>query len=235
MRIRTVSSENGDRVGFQGKRYETQVVGEKGYRDNFDDYLAFLEPRLREAYRLLTPNGSLYFHIDFREVHYCKILLDEIVGRASFINEIIWAYDYGARTRSLAAQAHNILCYAKDPQIIFQLRRDRAHSLHGARPGWARRKPRAASCPRYLVATNVATNSREKNGYPTQNPLAILRASCRPLPTWAIPCWIFFCRLRHHRRGLPGIRPALLWWNNNPSHGSMGGALKTIRNRVGWV
>ena len=77
-RISTVSSENGDRVGFQGKRYETQVLGEKGYRDNFDDYLAFLEPRLREAYRILTANGSLYFHIDFREVHYCKILLDEI-------------------------------------------------------------------------------------------------------------------------------------------------------------
>ena len=98
-RIRTVHSEDGDRVGFKGQRYVTQVLGESAYQDQFDDYLAFLESRLTEAYRVLTPNGSLYFHIDYREVHYCKILLDKIFGRESFINEIIWAYDYGARTR----------------------------------------------------------------------------------------------------------------------------------------
>ena len=115
--IKTEQSQNGDRVGFAGRRYDTVKVGSRAYTDVFDDYLAFLEPRLAEAYRLLKSNGSLFFHIDYREVHYCKILLDQIFGRPSFINEIIWAYDYGARTRKKWPAKHdNILWYAKDPQ-----------------------------------------------------------------------------------------------------------------------
>ena len=98
-RIRTVRSRSGDRVGFQGRRYETVVVGRQSFPDLFDDYLAFLEPRLEQAYRVLAPHGSLYFHLDYREIHYCKILLDGIFGRGCFLNEIIWAYDYGARTK----------------------------------------------------------------------------------------------------------------------------------------
>ncbi len=176
-RIRTVPSVNGDRVGFQGKRYETQVVGEKGYRDNFDDYLAFLEPRLREAYRLLTPNGSLYFHIDFREVHYCKILLDEIFGRASFINEIIWAYDYGARTRKRWPPKHdNILWYAKDPgNYVFNY--EEIERIPYMAPGLVgKEKAARGKLPTDTWwHTIVATNSKEKTGYPTQKPLAILR------------------------------------------------------------
>jgi len=176
-RIHTVSSENGDRVGFQGKRYETQVLGEKGYRDNFDDYLAFLEPRLREAYRLLTPNGSLYFHIDFREVHYCKILLDEIFGRASFINEIIWAYDYGARTRKRWPPKHdNILWYAKDPEnYIFNY--EEIERIPYMAPGLVgKEKAARGKLPTDTWwHTIVATNGKEKTGYPTQKPLGILR------------------------------------------------------------
>ena len=115
--LRTIKSNTGNRTGFKGKRYTTEVLGEQGYQDKFDDYLAFLEPRLRESYRLLTPNGSLYFHIDYREVHYCKILLDGIFGRKAFLNEIIWAYDYGGRTRKRWPAKHdNILWYAKDPK-----------------------------------------------------------------------------------------------------------------------
>lgn len=93
--MRVESAEGaGDRTGFGGKRYDTIKLGSNGYVDVFDDFLAFLEPRLLEAFRVLAPHGSLYFHIDYREVHYCKILLDQIFGRASFLNEIIWAYDY---------------------------------------------------------------------------------------------------------------------------------------------
>ena len=104
--IRTVRSEGGDRTGFGGQRYETIKIGKKSYTDLFDDYLAFLEPRLNEARPVLAPHGSLYFHIDYREVHYCKLLLDTIFGRECFLNEIIWAYDYGGRPKeSLAAQA----------------------------------------------------------------------------------------------------------------------------------
>ena len=90
-RIRVERDADGDRTGFQGTRYRTEVVGRSGYDDRHDDYIGFLEPRIREARRVLEPTGSFFLHIDYREAHYCKILLDEIFGRASFMNEIIWA------------------------------------------------------------------------------------------------------------------------------------------------
>lgn len=102
-RIRTLRAEDGDRIGFQGNRYRTVEIGTRSFSDIFDDYLAFLEPRLREAYRVLAPHGSLYLHVDYREVHYCKVLLDAIFGRECFLNEIIWAYDYGGKTAAEVA------------------------------------------------------------------------------------------------------------------------------------
>lgn len=114
--LQTVRSEDGDRVGFKGQRYQSTVVGQKAFADTFDDFLAFIEPRLREIHRVLADNGTLYFHIDYREVHYCKILLDQIFGRACFLNEIIWAYDYGGRPKNRWPPKHdNILVYVKDP------------------------------------------------------------------------------------------------------------------------
>jgi site-specific DNA-methyltransferase (adenine-specific) len=172
-----VSSENGDRVGFQGKRYETQIVGQSGYRDQFDDYLAFLEPRLRETYRLLSPQGSLYFHIDFREVHYCKILLDEIFGRESFINEIIWAYDYGARTRKRWPPKHdNILWYARDPKH-YTFNYEDIERIPYMAPGLVgEEKAKRGKLPTDTWwHTIVGTNSREKTGYPTQKPVGVIR------------------------------------------------------------
>lgn len=119
--VKTIRDEDGDRKGFQGNTYRTIELGTKEYEDTFDSLVEFLKPRLIEAYRILTPRGSLYFHIDYREVHYCKILLDKIFGRESFINEIIWAYDYGGRPKTKWPAKHdNILFYAKDPkQYIF--------------------------------------------------------------------------------------------------------------------
>jgi DNA modification methylase len=108
----------GDRTGFAGRRYRSRLLRESSYRDSFDDYLAFLEPRLEQAHRLLAASGTLYFHIDYREAHHCKLLLDEIFGRDRFINEIIWAYDYGARSRRRWPAKHDtILVYVKDPEL----------------------------------------------------------------------------------------------------------------------
>ena len=105
----------GDRTGFGGRRYETERLGSRSFDDAYDDYLGFLEPFLVEAQRLLTPSGSLYLHLDYREVHYAKVLADRIFGRVNFVNEIIWAYDYGARPkRRWPAKHDNILFYAKD-------------------------------------------------------------------------------------------------------------------------
>ncbi len=175
--IKTERSDSGDRTGFAGHRYETLKIGSKAYPDLFDDYLAFLEPRLEEAYRLLKPDGSLYFHIDYREVHYCKLLLDAIFGRGSFLNEIIWAYDYGARTRKKWPPKHdNILWYAKDPRS-YTFNVDAIERIPYMAPGLV--GPEKAARGKLPTDTwwhtIVPTNGKEKTGYPTQKPLGILR------------------------------------------------------------
>jgi site-specific DNA-methyltransferase (adenine-specific) len=184
--IKTERSAAGDRVGFQGMRYETVRIGAKAYRDIFDDYLAFLEPRLLEAYRLLQPHGSLYFHIDYREVHYCKLLLDGIFGRDCFINEIIWAYDFGGRPKNRWPPKHdNILWYVRDPaNYIFN--HDEIERIPYMSPGLV--GPEKAARGKLPTDTwwhtIVGTNSKEKTGYPTQKPRGvidrILTASSRP-------------------------------------------------------
>jgi len=164
-------------VGFKGRRYETVRIGEKSFADFFDDYLAFLEPRLRHAHRLLKPTGSLYFHIDYREVHYCKILLDAVFGRDCFLNEIIWVYDYGGRPRRKWPPKHdNILFYAKDPdRYVFNA--DAIERIPYMAPGLVGpEKARRGKLPTDTWwHTIVPTNGRERTGYPTQKPLGILK------------------------------------------------------------
>ena len=170
-------SENGDRTGFGGQRYETTRIATTAYPDAFDDYLAFLEPRLREAYRVLASHGTLYFHIDYREVHYCKVLLDAIFGRDCFLNEIIWAYDYGARTRKKWPPKHdNILVYVKDP-ANYTFNYEAIERIPYMAPGLvgAEKAERGKSLPDVWWHTIVPTSGKEKTGYPTQKPLGILK------------------------------------------------------------
>jgi site-specific DNA-methyltransferase (adenine-specific) len=184
--LKTNHSEDGDRIGFQGRRYKSEIISEMSYEDHYEDYLSFLEPRLREAHRILATNGSLYFHVDYREVHYCKILIDEIFGRECFLNEIIWAYDYGGRPKNRWPPKHdNILFYAKEPgKHIFNV--DEIERIPYMAPDLV--GPEKASLGKLPTDvwwhTIVPTNSREKTGYPTQKPLGILRriiqASSRP-------------------------------------------------------
>ncbi len=175
--IKTERTAEGDRVGFGGNRYETIKLGERAYHDRFSDYLAFLEPRLLEAHRLLKPDGSIYFHIDYREVHYCKILLDGIFGRENFLNEIIWAYDYGGRAKDRWAAKHdNILYYAKDA-AHYTFNRDAIDRIPYMAPSLVgKEKAERGKLPTDTWwHTIVATNGKEKTGYPTQKPLGIIR------------------------------------------------------------
>ena len=175
--LKTVSDQKGDRIGFQGRSYKTTQLGESAYKDQFDDFIGFLEPRMLEAYRILKPDGSLYFHIDYREVHYCKILLDQIFGRSAFLNEIIWAYDYGARTKKKWPTKHdNILWYAKNPQS-YCFNTDTIDRIPYMAPGLVGKdKAALGKLPTDTWwHTIVPTNGKEKTGYPTQKPLGILR------------------------------------------------------------
>ena len=175
-RLKTIRDEDGDRTGFQGKRYRTVQLGSMEFSDTFSDYLDFLEPRLMEAHRLLSPTGSFFFHIDYREVHYCKILLDQIFGRECFINEIIWAYDYGARTKRRWSPKHdNILWYAKNPDN-YTYRYDDIDRIPYMAPGLVgpEKAAKGKTPTDTWWKTIVSPNGKEKTGYPTQKPLAIL-------------------------------------------------------------
>lgn len=175
--IKTMRDSDGDRTGFKGERYKTVRLGSRAYADSFDNFLEFIKPRLEEAHRLLTPNGSIYFHIDYREVHYCKILLDEIFGRDSFLNEIIWAYDYGARSKKKWSAKHdNILWYAKNPNdYIFNY--DAVERIPYMAPGLVgeEKAARGKTITDTWWHTIVSPTGKEKTGYPTQKPLGVLR------------------------------------------------------------
>ncbi|MBQ6341806.1 MAG: site-specific DNA-methyltransferase [Anaerolineaceae bacterium] len=175
--IRTISDEDGERVGFQGKHYKTETVGTKSYNDSFDNLIEFLEPRMAEAYRVLKPQGALYFHIDYREVHYCKIMLDKIFGRDSFLNEIIWAYDYGARTtKKWPAKHDNILYYAKDPEH-YTFNYEAIDRIPYMAPGLVgpEKAAKGKTPTDTWWHTIVSPTGKEKTGYPTQKPEGILR------------------------------------------------------------
>ena len=184
--LRVVADEEGDRTGFAGRRYRTREVGSLAYADAYEDYVGFLAPRLRHARRLLARHGTLYVHLDPRESHYVKVHLDTLFGRECFLNEIVWAYDYGAKPRTRWPAKHDtILVYVREagrhhfdadavdrepymaPGLVTPEQRER-----GKRPSdtWWH--------------TIVSPTGREKTGYPTQKPEGLLRrfvqASSRP-------------------------------------------------------
>ena len=175
--LRTTRSDSGDRVGFKGATYKTVKGSLSAYDDAFGDYWSFLEPRLVEAWRLLADDGTLYLHLDYREVHYAKVVLDSLFGRECFLNEIIWAYDYGARARNRWPAKHdNILVYVKNPE--------KYHFDNAAvdrEPYMAPGLVTPEKAARGKLPTDVwwhtivSPTGKEKTGYPTQKPEGILR------------------------------------------------------------
>lgn len=175
--LETISDVAGDRTGFAGRSYATRLLAESSYKDSFDDYLAFLAPRLEQAHRVLSDTGTLYFHIDYREAHYCKLLLDEIFGREQFLNEIIWAYDYGARAkRRWPAKHDTILVYVKNAKDYYFDSEEVDREPYMA-PGLvtAEKAARGKLPTDVWWHTIVPTNGAEKTGYPTQKPEGIVR------------------------------------------------------------
>jgi site-specific DNA-methyltransferase (adenine-specific) len=179
-------ADGGDRTGFGGRRYRSQLLRTLAFDDAFHDYLRFLAPRLERARELLAPHGTLYFHIDYREAHYCKLLLDELFGREAFLNELIWSYDYGAKPRRRWPAKHDtILVYVKCPGGHF-FDADAVEREPYMAPGLvsAEKAARGKRPTDVWFHTIVPTNGREKTGYPTQKPEGVLRrmvaASSRP-------------------------------------------------------
>lgn len=179
--IATLADKDGDRTGFQGRRYRTVKIGTTGYADSFDNYLEFLRPRLEEAHRILTSTGSLFFHIDYREAHYCKVMLDDIFGRDCFQNEIIWSYDYGGRAKQKWPAKHDtIFWYSRDPEK-FTFNLDACDRIPYMAPGLVgpEKAARGKTPTDVWWHTIVPTNGKEKTGYATQKPLGILERIVR--------------------------------------------------------
>jgi site-specific DNA-methyltransferase (adenine-specific) len=186
LKTSATADETGSRRGFAGRHYRVERQSGARYADRFDDYLGWLRPRLEESRRILASQGSLYFHIDPRESHYCKVLLDEIFGRECFLNEVIWAYDYGARTtRRWPAKHDVILVYVKESRgYHFDSSEVAREPYMAPRLQTPERAARGKLPTDVWWHTIVPTGSRERTGYPTQKPLGIVRrivtASSRP-------------------------------------------------------
>jgi DNA modification methylase len=167
----------GSAAGFKGQTYERVKGDLLRYDDRFEDYWQFLEPRLLEAWRLLADDGTLYLHLDYREAHYAKVLLDALFGRENFLNELIWAYDYGAKSRSRWPTKHDtILVYVKDPRRYF-FDSDAVDREPYMAPGLvtAEKAARGKLPTDVWWHTIVSPTGREKTGYPTQKPVGVLR------------------------------------------------------------
>ena len=169
------------RSGFKGRRYEVARVRSSAFADRFDDYTSFLIPRIEAALPCMTDDASIFVHLDYREVHYVKVALDALLGRDAFMNEIIWAYDYGARSKSRWPAKHDtILWYARDPKsYVFEY--DAIDRIPYMAPGLVTKEKAARGKTPTDVwwHTIVPTNGREKTGYPTQKPLGIVERIVR--------------------------------------------------------
>ncbi|AIC46891.1 DNA-methyltransferase [Rhodoluna lacicola] len=173
----TTRTDAGNRVGFKGKRYDVVRETVLSYDDEFEDFWSFLEPRLEEAWRLLNETGTLYLHLDYREAHYAKVLLDALFGRECFLNEIIWAYDYGGKSKNKWPSKHDtILVYVKNPAKYFFNSSEVDREPYMA-PGLVTpEKVEKGKLPTDVWwHTIVSPTGKEKTGYPTQKPKGILR------------------------------------------------------------
>jgi site-specific DNA-methyltransferase (adenine-specific) len=176
VRVKSRRDPEGARVGFSGQRYTDEVLGSATFRDAFDDYLGFLGPRLEELRRVLTPTGSLFVHLDANEVHYVKVFLDGLFGRDCFQNEIVWAYDYGARSKKRWSAKHDtILWYTRDPKRYhFDFEAMDRIPYMAPRLQSAEKLARGKTPTDVWWHTIVAPQGKERTGYPTQKPLGVL-------------------------------------------------------------
>lgn len=173
-RISVEKDSSGDRIGFGGNRYSSTNVSSMSFDDSFDDYIEFIADRIIEARRVLNDYGSIFVHLDYHEVHYCKVMMDKIFGRDCFHNEIIWAYDYGARSKTRWPTKHdNILWYSKTPSN-YQFNSGECDRIPYMAPGLVGKDKAAVGKLPTDTWWHTIVTGREKTGYPTQKPRAII-------------------------------------------------------------
>lgn len=176
---------------FTNKHYSHGMSGDAVFSDKWDGglsaYLAWIRPRLREMRRVLRIDGSIYVHIDWHAAHYVKTIMDEIFGYRNFLNEIIWHYhDPGGTVRDRFKKKHDtILLYARDAgkhAFYTDAVREKYSSgtLNQAKMGhvsFGRRTKvnKLGKVPEDVWELSIINSqAKERNGYPTQKPEALL-------------------------------------------------------------
>lgn len=178
--------------GEDSRRPDTWQLAE-GYADRWPDldaYLAFLWPRLQAMYRLLAPNGTLYVHLDWHAAPYVRVLLDELFGPKRLLNEIVWVYHGPSPIRRAFNRKHDtILAYTKGDAYFFDADAVRV-PYHPNTVETFQASPKAGfgkvpDLKRGKVPEDwwyfpvVARLHKERTGYPTQKPEALVERVVR--------------------------------------------------------
>ena len=179
-RMKVERDPQGERQGFGDQRYRVERLESSEYADRFDDFVHWLMRRIKAGLQCATADASLFVHLDWREVHYVKVALDALLGRDAFRNEIIWAYDFGGRSKSRWPTKHDsILWYTLSRDYVFHF--EAMDRIPYMAPGLVGREKAARGKTPTDVwwHTIVPTNGKEKTGYPTQKPLGVVERIVR--------------------------------------------------------
>lgn len=164
---------------------QPSVVEEVAYRDTWgrgrDSFLAMISDRLRLMIELLSPDGIIAVHSDWRLSHHIRCLLDEMLGPDHFVNEVIWHYDYGARSRDRFGKKHDtIAVYSKSDQWTFHAEDVLVPYESGmtewryTRGGQAGKEMPKGKIPSDVWDIKLNAMSKEHLAYPTQKPEALI-------------------------------------------------------------
>ena len=182
--------EHGELADRNPAAYSVIEAARQAHGKGMQSYLVMMAVRLLEMRRVLKPTGSLYLHCDPTASHYLKLLLDAVFGRGNFQNEIIWCYRKWTRRATRFPGAHDvILLYSRDEKPTFHAQyigvsegtkrrwkgqRQDSVFVEGVRFQVATDQISRTPCPDWWELSIINPNAKERTGYPTQKPLALL-------------------------------------------------------------
>jgi site-specific DNA-methyltransferase (adenine-specific) len=162
-----------------------KTVSKIEYSDKYENYLDFLEPHLIQMHKVLKSTGTMYLHMDWRWVHYAKVMCDGIFGMENFLNEVVWSYNFGGRGKDRWPQKHDtILVYIKEmgkhtfnwndidriPYAAPELQ------YVGRTKEEAEKRIAEGQVPTDVWSMSiVGTASKERVGYPNQKPQKLMK------------------------------------------------------------
>lgn len=176
------------KIEFKKKKAfsETSVFEEKQYGDiwNNDEYLQFMYERIVLMKELLSDTGSIFVHCDYRVSAYLRLILDEVMGKDNFKNEIIWSYKTGGSTDRYYNRKHDtIFFYSKTDDYYYKNIKEKAvvDKSKGYNPNTEQFIDEEGNTCVWINPRDVwdlqhinMHDQTERVGYPTQKPERLL-------------------------------------------------------------